>query len=103
MTDITLTHGGDPFTNPDGSLNIHPGTAAECPACCNEELPAWNELFPDGRHIWYEGDDPEGFTAWARGATGFDPSEHWTQDPSGYQFYCPPQYLDVLYSGDNGR
>jgi hypothetical protein len=59
-----------------------------------------SEMFPNGRDIWFEGDDPAGYRAWARARTGFDPGEHWTEDPSGYRFHCPAEHLNVLY-GDS--
>ena len=34
----------------------------------------WRELFPEGRHVFYEGDDPEGFCAEINAGFGFDPS-----------------------------
>jgi hypothetical protein len=35
----------------------------------------WAERFPEGRHIFYEGDDPEGFRAEIRERFGFDPGD----------------------------
>lgn len=37
-------------------------------------LLAWSEMFPDGRDIYYEGDDPDGFVAEIKDKYGFDPS-----------------------------
>lgn len=34
----------------------------------------WKDLFPDGRTIFYEGDDPTGFVRTVRSEFGFDPS-----------------------------
>lgn len=88
----------------------------------------WSGLFPDGRCIFYEGDDPDGFRAEIKTKFGFDPAgssptqfqtgwhddscdcgkdyhwtaaeadaKHWTEQR---QFYCPPEYLDEIYSSD---
>jgi hypothetical protein len=55
-------------------------------------------MFRDtGRDIWYEGSDREGFAEEVRVATGFDPSEVWTQDPSGYKFHCPGELYPAIY------
>jgi hypothetical protein len=35
----------------------------------------WKELFPDGRFIFYEGDDPDAFAKEIKARFGFDPSE----------------------------
>ena len=58
----------------------------------------WSEMFPDGRHIYYEGDDPKGFVEQIKAEFGFDPSkdEHWG---NGCCFHCPPEHLDAIYSG----
>lgn len=34
----------------------------------------WRELFPEGRVIFYEGDDPAAFTAAIKAEFGFDPA-----------------------------
>jgi hypothetical protein len=56
----------------------------------------WRELFPEGRHIFYEGDDPEGFCAEVRAEFGFDPSVPACR-PDGGGFWCPPEHLDAIY------
>lgn len=61
----------------------------------------WSEMFPNGRHIYYEGDDPEGFIKEMKNKFKFDPSEdndRWNVD-SGYNFYCPSDLLDKIYNG----
>jgi hypothetical protein len=69
----------------------------------------WSEMFPEGRDIFYEGMDPEGFAAAMRGQYSFDPSAdpRWDQwigdspdDPAGftmYEFHCPAEHLDEIY------
>jgi hypothetical protein len=72
---------------------------------------ASSDLFPEGRTIFYEGTDPEGFRAEIRMAFGFDPAERrghdcltgaempeptWTE-ARGWQFHCPPEHLDAIY------
>jgi len=57
-----------------------------------------DELFPDGRHVWYEGDDPEGFVAQVRERFGIELTLK--EDPSGFAFFCPPGYVEaIVYSG----
>jgi hypothetical protein len=62
-------------------------------------VPSWVQMYPGGRWIWYEGDTPEKFAAEVLAETGFDVRPHWEEDPSGWQFFCPPQYLDAIYGG----
>jgi hypothetical protein len=68
--------------------------------------PRWSEMFPDGRTIFYEGDDPHGFARTIRQEYGFDPSldDGWgvPLDVDGrrhimFQFFCPPEHLDAIY------
>lgn len=54
----------------------------------------WAVLFPEGRHIYYEGDDPEGFRAEIREKFDFDPGE---QPDQGFD--CPAELLDAIYGG----
>ena len=64
------------------------------------KLKNWSELFPNGRHIFYEGDDPKGFIKEIQTRFGFDPSksnDSWNKS-SGYCFYCPPEHLDKIYT-----
>lgn len=64
-----------------------------------DETP-WSELFPDGRVIIYEGDDPEEFTRQVEAEFGFDPGsdERWDWDnPDAYWFHCPAEHLDAIY------
>jgi hypothetical protein len=74
-------------------------------------LPSWVELFPGGRHIYYEGDDPTGFVQEIKDKFGFDPSasESWGEmypddeggeDLVNYSFDCPAHLLDQIYGGD---
>jgi hypothetical protein len=76
-------------------------------------LVPWRELFPKGRRIYYEGDDPQGFAEQIRTEFGFDPSTDpdwgigdWYMpdgtrcpDPFGrtLMFLCPPGILDAVY------
>lgn len=60
----------------------------------------WREIFPGGRHIFYEGDDPEAFAQEIIEKYGFDPRERavgWDND-CGYCFHCPPEHLDEIYT-----
>jgi hypothetical protein len=65
-------------------------------------LSTWRELFPEGRHIFYEGDDPGGCRNAIIAEFGFDPALiSGVYDPgwpdSG--FFCPPEHLDAIYGG----
>jgi hypothetical protein len=68
----------------------------------------WSELFPTGRDIYYEGDDPDGFAAELAATYGFDPrtDPHWwdvipgdddAEPFSSYRFHCPAELLDAVY------
>jgi hypothetical protein len=52
----------------------------------------WSELFPTGRFIFYEGDDPEGFRREIKAEFGFDPGPRPDEG-----FHCPPEHLDAIY------
>jgi len=79
------------------------------------ELKTWREMFPAGRHIYYEGGDPDGFRAQIREEFGFDPGDHrlwgdWTgdtpDDPEGFKSYgfdCPAEHLDAIYGSSRWR
>ena len=59
----------------------------------------WQTLFPEGRLIFYEGDDPTGFCEEILKNFGFDPSK--SDDWDDMQcFHCPPEYLDAIYGND---
>jgi hypothetical protein len=85
----------------------------------------WAELFPQGRTIFYEGDDPEGFRRQIKDEFAFDvadlPGRHivtgepmagtWGKwipcDDSNpedgfrsYSFHCPAKHLDAIYGSD---
>ncbi len=71
-------------------------------------------LFPTGRFVYYEGDDPDGFAATVRDEFGFDPSdprrprrnppngyglpvfEYGWDAGHGWSFLCPPVHLDAM-------
>ena len=63
------------------------------------KLKKWSELFPEGRHIFYEGDDPKGFAKEMKEKFSFDPSQNnpgWNKR-SGYSFDCQVSALDKVY------
>jgi hypothetical protein len=68
----------------------------------------WRSMFPDGRHIFYEGDDPAGFARQVQAEFNFDPAvdSSWGRRIGGdggfdsYSFHCPPELLDPIY-GDS--
>ena len=64
----------------------------------------WQEMFPEGRWIFYEGSDPEGFAHEMIILYEFDPrynpsegyNSGWT--PSrGYYFHCPGRCINEVY------
>jgi hypothetical protein len=74
----------------------------------NTDTATWAELFPAGRDIFYEGDDPDGFAAHIAERFGFDPraDRGWWDVIEGdgelapftaYRFRCPPEHLDAIY------
>jgi len=81
-----------------------------------DEMRTWVDLFPGGRCIVYEGDDPSRFVREIEDEFGFDPSQdrRWGKglmdgpnnedlpDPLGrpYFFHCPPEYLDAIYASN---
>jgi hypothetical protein len=59
----------------------------------------WAEMFPEGREIFYEGDNPNAFANEIKEKYGFDPSENnpnWNEC-SGFNFLCPAKHLDAIY------
>lgn len=71
----------------------------------------WADLFPNGREIFYEGDDPDGFASDIAETYGFDPrtDPRWWEVIEGdgdmeafvvYGFHCPPELLDAIYGND---
>jgi hypothetical protein len=86
----------------------------------DHDLPTFDELFPNGRHIYYEGDtaygdpSPEEFAAEILAEFGFDPSADadwgivYEDDERGpgfisYQFFCPPGTLEAIYGSGRWR
>jgi hypothetical protein len=64
-----------------------------------------SDLFPHGRHIFYEGEDPDGFAQQITAEFAFDV----TKDPRwgdrhpdfiSYGFDCPSSLLDAIYGSD---
>lgn len=51
-----------------------------------------SEIFPEGRFIYFEGEDPAAFQAALIRDYGFDPG------PSSDEgFWCPPKIYDAIY------
>jgi hypothetical protein len=68
----------------------------------------WASLFPEGRHIFYEGADPTEFVRRIKAEYGLDPAadprwgEHYEGEEDrpewvSYGFHCPAQHLDAIY------
>ena len=71
----------------------------------------WRKLCPEGRDIFYEGNEPEKFAAEMLAEFGFDPSDnpgwgrHFPADETcpafySYPFHCPAEHLDAVYGSD---
>ena len=67
----------------------------------------WARLFPEGRDLYYEGEQPEEFVEAVREEFGFDPSADplWGKQIDGrdgaaasYGFHCPAENLDAMYA-----
>jgi len=73
----------------------------------------WDDLFPDGRTIFYEGDKPAEFVAEMKERFNFDPSSSasrpfwkgerkdgrnqcWNEH-SGWMFHCPGRCINAVY------
>jgi hypothetical protein len=78
----------------------------------DDDNTTWKELFPDGRTIFYEGEDPDEFVAEMKRRFGFDPSTVRPPPGDGFvacrmswdecrAFYCPPHLLDAIYGDDD--
>jgi hypothetical protein len=61
----------------------------------DQTITPWSELFPEGRVIYFEGDDQESFVAEIKAKFNFDPSKDslWR----GLAFECPAHLLDDIY------
>ena len=74
----------------------------------------WADLFPNGRIIYYEGNNPRGFVKEIKAEFGFDPSKDrlWKGGPVSLvdnkgrvrltmhaekAFHCPARLLDKIY------
>ena len=73
-------------------------------------LHKWSEMFPNGRFIYYEGDNPQSFAQEMRTKFGVEVekgNEHWAvhydadeygEESTSYGFFCPVEHLDEIYS-----
>ena len=64
----------------------------------------WVELFPDGRVIIYEGNEPDKFCEDIKKEFEFDPSEdeRWdAENEHARWFFCPPEHLDAIYGAES--
>ncbi|MGD0809592.1 MAG: hypothetical protein ABSA91_07775 [Acidimicrobiales bacterium] len=64
----------------------------------------WSQLHPEGRHIYYEGTDPDGFAEQIKAEFDFDPRNdpQWGVHDS-FGFHCPGEHLDAIYGGGFDR
>lgn len=63
----------------------------------------WSELFPDGRYIFYEGDDPESFVKEMKNSFGLNLTFDWDEfkEFNAFGFHCPSKFIDEIYG--NGK
>ncbi len=63
------------------------------------KLKKWSEMFPEGRFIFYEGDDPQGFVKQIKDVLGFVITIDWDdyKQDGAFGFHCPVEYLDEIY------
>lgn len=82
---------------------------ASGPAPAQVQGNIWSRLFPEGRHIFFEGDDPAAFVSQIEAEFGFSPARdpRWgeqidDEDPiiTSYSFHCPAEHLDAIYGTD---
>ena len=57
----------------------------------------WAEQFPNGRSIFYEGEDPNGFAETIREEFGLDVTADEDAWVSSCGFHCPTEHLDAIY------
>src|SRR4051812_1220273 len=67
--------------------------ADELAAKLFRDSPPLAETFPEGRWLYYEGDNFEAFAAEMVEKCGFDPRKG-----CEIQFFCPPEALEALYN-----
>lgn len=67
----------------------------------SKNLPKWSQLFPDGRYIFYEGDDPKGFVKEIKEKFSFDIPLDLDdyKEFNSFGFHCPVEHLDEIYGG----
>ena len=53
-----------------------------------EIIEGWKEDYPEGRHFYYEGNDPAGFVKEIKSKFGIDAT---------VSFNCPPEFFDEIY------
>jgi hypothetical protein len=59
--------------------------------CDRSHIKSWKELFPEGRVIYYEGNDPAGFAKEMKQKYSLDVQ---------VTLHCPPELLDEIYGSD---
>jgi hypothetical protein len=62
----------------------------------------WSKLYPKGRYIFYEGDDPESFIKEIKDTLGFKIKIDWDgyKEFKSFGFHCPSKYMDKIYGGE---
>jgi hypothetical protein len=59
--------------------------------------PQWAELYPEGRVLYFEGEDLFGFIQQVKEKFGLDLSR---SPNASFQFRCPPEHLQEMLNGD---
>lgn len=62
---------------------------------------AWSDLFPNGRDIFYEGDNPRAFMREMRDVYGLHINKNKKSWRRSKMFFCPADLLDKIYG--NGK
>lgn len=74
-------------------------TPASTEGPARDRLATWSELFPHGRDIFYEGDDPAAFARQIEARFGFNPAADLAWGVS-CRFFCPSEHLDAIYGDE---
>lgn len=62
-----------------------------------KQLPTWQEMFPNGRTVFYEGDDSRGFMREMRTKYGFTINKNLKSWRRSKMFHLPGHLMDKVY------
>jgi hypothetical protein len=100
-----------PVDSPEADIARNNSKIKRDEALEGKQLPTWRELFPEGRQIYYEGDEPDKFAheiltefgLYLKGELHTPrfgeliPADEHGPASVYYGFYCPPELLDAIY------